>query len=291
MHYKKIKSVIFDLSGTLIDYGSFAPVEAMTECFKSKKIDLKENEIRMFMGVSKIDHIRLMFTIEKVKEKWIDIYGDLPDDNEIYLLHNEFKQHINRLVKKYSDPIPDAVEIVRCLKNKSVKTGITTGYSAETLKAIIPDMLNAGFMIDSFVSPDEVPYGRPYPYMCYKSAINLNSFPLWHIVKVGDTVSDILEGLNAGMWTVGVIKGGNELGNYKCGTLESVESRIAEVRKKYFIHGAHYVIDDIYQLELILDHISRRLEDGELPVYENNHISGDADYSNSFDPHLAQRIM
>ena len=31
-------------------------------------------------------------------------------------------------------------------------------------------------------------------------------------VKVGDTVSDIKEGVNAGVWSAGVIEGSSELG-------------------------------------------------------------------------------
>ena len=32
------------------------------------------------------------------------------------------------------------------------------------------------------------------------------------MVKIGDTISDIEEGLNAGMWTIGLTKSGNSLG-------------------------------------------------------------------------------
>ncbi len=32
------------------------------------------------------------------------------------------------------------------------------------------------------------------------------------MVKVGDTISDVKEGVNAGMWSVAVIKGSSELG-------------------------------------------------------------------------------
>jgi len=38
------------------------------------------------------------------------------------------------------------------------------------------------------------------------------SYPMAAMVKIGDTVADIEEGLNAGMWTIGLIMSGNELG-------------------------------------------------------------------------------
>ncbi|MGG4263906.1 hypothetical protein [Peribacillus simplex] len=42
--------------------------------------------------------------------------------------------------------------------------------------------------------------------------MNLQVYPLSKIVKVGDTNSDIKEGISAGMWTVAVLKGGSEIG-------------------------------------------------------------------------------
>ena len=48
--------------------------------------------------------------------------------------------------------------------------------------------------------------------MYYRNAIALGVYPLWACVKVGDTPSDIAEGLNAGMWTIGITRTGNEVG-------------------------------------------------------------------------------
>ena len=50
-----------------------------------------------------------------------------------------------------------------------------------------------------------------------------------HMIKVGDTVSDMKEGRNAGMWTVGVILGSSELG-LKEEEVESMDS--VELREK-----------------------------------------------------------
>jgi len=69
-----------------------------------------------------------------------------------------------------------------------------------------------GYEPDCIVVPSQVPAGRPYPYMCWQAAMQLDVYPPAAIVKVGDTVADFEEGLNAGMWTVGVAKTGNEMG-------------------------------------------------------------------------------
>ena len=69
-----------------------------------------------------------------------------------------------------------------------------------------------GYSPDASVTPDEVGGGRPKPFMCYRNAILLGVYPLWQCVKIGDTPSDIGEGLNAGMWTIGITTTGNETG-------------------------------------------------------------------------------
>ena len=54
--------------------------------------------------------------------------------------------------------------------------------------------------------------GRPKPWMSTRVAEALDVYPLAAVVKVDDTLPGLLEGLNAGMWTVGVAASGNELG-------------------------------------------------------------------------------
>jgi phosphonoacetaldehyde hydrolase len=48
--------------------------------------------------------------------------------------------------------------------------------------------------------------------MCLRNAEKLGIYPMEACVKIGDTIPDVEEGLNAGMWTIGLAKSGNELG-------------------------------------------------------------------------------
>lgn len=48
--------------------------------------------------------------------------------------------------------------------------------------------------------------------MCYKNVEVLGVFFMSFMVKVGDIISDVKEGVNVGMWSVVVIKGLSELG-------------------------------------------------------------------------------
>jgi len=57
-----------------------------------------------------------------------------------------------------------------------------------------------------------LPAGRPAPYMIYRNMTELAIPSVDEVVKVGDTIADIREGLNAKVCSVGVITGSNELG-------------------------------------------------------------------------------
>jgi phosphonoacetaldehyde hydrolase len=70
---------------------------------------------------------------------------------------------------------------------------------------------------------------------------------MWSMVKIGDTPSDIEEGLNAGMWTVGVTRTGNETG-------ERLRSA-----------GAHYLIESAGDCIGTIDEIAGRIGLGERP--------------------------
>ena len=77
---------------------------------------------------------------------------------------------------------------------------------------LLPHAADQGYVPDCAVCPDDVGAGRPFPWMIYANAIRMKVWPLEALVKIGDTFSDMEEGLNAGMWTVGVSATGNEAG-------------------------------------------------------------------------------
>jgi phosphonoacetaldehyde hydrolase len=106
--------------------------------------------------------------------------------------------------------VPGAAE---GLRSRDVRIGSTTGYTRPMLDFLVDSARQQGFAPDCAICPQDVPGGgRPAPWMCYLNAIRLEVSPLWSMVKIGDTPSDVAEGLNAGMWTIGITRTGNEVG-------------------------------------------------------------------------------
>ncbi len=137
------------------------------------------------------------------------------------------------------------------------------------MEVLAPQARKNGYAPDCIVCPDEVPAGRPYPWMCYENATRLGVYPMQAMVRVGDTVVDIEEGLNAGMWTVGLSMTGNLLGlkNSDVKSLPAREKNDARQRieNQLYQGGAHYVIDGIWDLPKILDDINFRQAQGGRP--------------------------
>ena len=118
-----------------------------------------------------------------------------------------------------------------------------------------------GYVVDNLVTPNDVPAGRPAPYMIYKNMIDLAIPSVDCVVKVGDTIADIKEGLNAKVWSIGIVTGSNEMGlseeEYKHRSAEELSELKREVREKMLNAGAHFVLDNITELPACIEKINR----------------------------------
>jgi phosphonoacetaldehyde hydrolase len=94
-------------------------------------------------------------------------------------------------------------------------------------------------------------------------------YPPTAVVKIGDTVPDIEEGRNAGVWTVGVTDTGNEIGMplAESRALDPSERtrRAASAAEKLGRAGAHAVIGSVAELPAFLEALGPRISRGELP--------------------------
>ena len=126
-----------------------------------------------------------------------------------------------------------------------------------------------GYEPDVTICAGDTPAGRPGPFMALQALIKLSISPVESVVKIGDTAVDIGEGLNGGMWSVGVAVTGNEVGLTvdELAALPAEErSRLARVATdRLLAAGAHYVVDSLVDIVPVLDSIEQRLGAGEKP--------------------------
>ncbi len=265
-----VQAVVLDWSGTAVDYGSRGPAAVFQEVFKNYGVAVTIEEVRRFMGLMKKDHIRGMCGLPSVIQKWTAVHHRPPDEEYIEMMFRDTEDLMPRVIPRYADPIPGLLDAIADFRSRGIRIGSTTGYTGPMVKVLVPHAREKGYEPDSVVCSTDVPAGRPYPWMCYRNAIQLGVYPMSAMVKIGDTLSDIEEGLNAGMWTVGLTQTGNELGLTENAIHElppaELNTRLADIAQRFRDAGAHYVVSGIRDCPAVIDKINERLARGENPL-------------------------
>ena len=259
---KKISCVIMDWAGTAVDFGCFAPLNAFLKVFSEEKgIDITYRQAREPMGLLKIDHIKAILNMPEVNEKFRTRYGrdwNMEDINEMYV---SFEKHLFASLSNFTTPIPGVLDTIKELRESGIKIGSTTGYTQAMMDVVRPGAAAKGYVVDNLVTPDNLPAGRPAPYMIYKNMIDLAIPSVDNVVKVGDTIADIKEGVNAKVWSIGIITGSNEMGiteeEYNRRTPDELAALKQEVRERMMAAGAHFVLDNITELPACIEKINR----------------------------------
>ena len=273
-HYQRsyrgpVQAVILDWAGTTVDFGSLAPVVAFTRLFATQGIDLGLDEARGPMGTEKREHIRCLCALPRIAAAWRDLYGESPDEATIDRLYHEFVPLQVTAIRDYAQLIPGCRETLVTLRARGIRVGANTGYGQAMMEPLLRASAEQGYVPDSSVCATEVPRGRPYPYMSFKNMMDLEIEAVQSCVKVDDTVPGIEEGLNAGMWTVGVAISGNEIGlslaDWEALPAADQRQRRERAHQRLLAGGAHYAIDSIADLPRCLDAIEARLARGERP--------------------------
>jgi phosphonoacetaldehyde hydrolase len=268
-YVKHVKAVIFDWAGTVVDYGSRAPMGAFVETFEEFGVPVTIDEARGPMGMAKRPHIAALMALPRVAKAWEARYGHAPGEADIDAVYDVFVPKNVAVAAQYSNVIPGVADVTAALRAEGIRIGSTTGYTREIIDRIVPGAAAQGFEADSIVCTGDTPEGRPSPYMIYRTLPQLGVWRARDAIKVDDTEVGIEEGVNGGTWAVGVAVSGNAFGmseeevralprdEFACRR----EAAVARLRAA----GAHYVIDSVADLLPVVSEIDNRLERGERP--------------------------
>ena len=264
-----LKAILLDWAGTTMDYGCYAPAVVFMQVYERKGVAITIEEAREPMGAHKLVHIRKISKIPSVAQRWFDTHGRTCTEDDVQAMFEDFVPLQIACLADYADMIPGALEAVAEFRGRGLKIGSTTGYTTEMMDVLLEEAKSRGYDPDSTVCAADVPEGRPAPWMCLENIQRLGVYPLAACVKVDDTLPGIEEGLNAGMWSIGLAKTGNEIGLNEAEIAalspEDYETRLARAYDRMQKAGAHYVVDGITGVSTCLDDIERRLARGEKP--------------------------
>ncbi|MBN0988742.1 phosphonoacetaldehyde hydrolase [Amphritea pacifica] len=266
---RSLQAIIMDWAGTTVDFGSMAPIRAFQGLFASQGVAISETEARGPMGTEKREHIRQLCNHPRIRTAWLEARGEIPTEDDIDRLYNEFVPLQIAAIAETAVLIPGLTEVVAWAETNGIMIGANTGYADIMIEGLLARAAAQGYSPQSNVCATQVPKGRPYPYMAMMNAIELGVEKLAACVKIDDTLTGIDEGLNAGMWTVGVAISGNEVGmsleQWSALSEDKQEALRTKAYDRFKQAGAHYVIDSIADLIPVLEDIEIRLAAGEKP--------------------------
>lgn len=194
----KIKLCVFDVAGTTLEDKNIVN-DAFYQSFLDYEIPVNKSEIDQVMGMSKPEAIKIILSLK---------------NKDLVLVEFVHKKFIQKMINFYqNDPsvkeISGTSETFKKLKSMGIKVALDTGFSRDIMNVILERTnWTKNNLVDCVVCSDEVKNGRPHPDMIQKIMSELNITNSEEIAKIGDTISDIDEGLNANCGLVaGVLTG------------------------------------------------------------------------------------
>ena len=226
----KVRLVIFDVGGTIIeDHGEV--IDSFREALVASGLTATEAELRELKGSSKRD------VIEKFVERQ---YGaGAPDNGErTRRAYDDFKRTLeNKFSNGGAKPIKGARETFAWLKAQQILCATTTGFYRAVTEAIFDAAGWQGTFAANICS-DDVPEGRPAPYMIFRAMEAARIGDVRTVLNVGDTPLDLQAGARAGvLGVIGVLSGIHDAARLR---RESPDHLIASVADLPSLISAHY---------------------------------------------------
>jgi phosphonatase-like hydrolase len=195
-----VRLVVFDMAGTTLRDDDNV-LTCMMRSVEKHRLAATAEEVNAFMGVSK-RHVFQHFVRRQ--------YGSDPRADQI--LEAAYADFQRTLEDSYRngpvEAIPGAEDTFRWLTARGIRVATTTGFYRKVTDILLARLGWDRGLVDASISVDEVPKGRPAPFMVFSAMARLGVESVHQVIKVGDTPFDMLEGHNAGVrGIVGVLTG------------------------------------------------------------------------------------
>jgi phosphonatase-like hydrolase len=183
---REIELVVFDMAGTTVQDDGQVP-EAFTAALAEHGVSVGPEEIRGLRGASKREAILRLLppgAARAERAEWA---------------YASFRDHLARLYADTVRAVPGAVEAFAHLRDRGIRVALNTGFDRDTTRMLLDALVVCG---------DEVPQGRPAPYLIFRCMEATGIISVGRVANVGDTVLDLRAGHNAGVrLNVGVLSG------------------------------------------------------------------------------------
>lgn len=195
-----IELAVFDIAGTTVEEHSAVYV-ALREAVEAAGGTPSSQDIEDWMGASKREAITGMLT---------DASGVAPESAAVEKAFDDFRSRLDAAYRAVPPtPIPGVPEVLAGLRQRGIKVVLSTGFDREVTDNLLGVLGWDSSVLDGVVCIDDVPVGRPAPYLIHQAMQRTGVQDVRSVLVAGDTARDLQAGTNAGAGIViGVLTGG-----------------------------------------------------------------------------------
>ena len=187
--------VIFDMAGTTVRDEGQVP-RAFSEALAEYGLATGPDAIRALRGASK-------------RQAILDLLP--PGADRVALADRVFDAFRDALARGFAagvHAVDGAPEAFAWLRERNIRVALNTGFDRVTTGMLLCALGWTEGRVDAVVCGDDVPRGRPAPYLVFRCIEAAGVESVRRVMTVGDTVLDLQAGNNAGArYNVGVLSG------------------------------------------------------------------------------------
>jgi phosphonatase-like hydrolase len=189
----------FDIAGTTVDEGG-AVYRVLADAVRAAGGDPTEDQIEQWMGASKRDAIVAL----------LEASGAPATDQIVDAAFDDFRRRLELAYQQEPPrPFPGVEQLIAGLRADGIKVALTTGFDREVTTMVLAAVGWSDGVLDAVVCIDDVPMGRPAPYLIYRAMEATGVIDVRTVLVAGDTVRDVQAGRNAGAGRVVAVRTGH----------------------------------------------------------------------------------
>ena len=208
-----IEMIVLDMAGTTVQDNKEVETCFANAC-EHTGLHVSEERILALQGYSKKEVFTLLWD-EKIGKSHPEFFENVEVSYDYFCMILEEHYHGAKIL-----PTEGCLELFSYLRQNNIKIALTTGFYRKVANIILKklgwlDGLEFNYVntanksvIDVSIASDEVPKGRPEPFMIHKAMHLLGIKDAKKVINIGDTPSDLASGKKvACLYSVGITNG------------------------------------------------------------------------------------
>jgi len=192
--------IVLDVAGTLVDDAGVV-LAAFAIALERAGVEVSRDELNAVRGANKLQVFRTFAT---------RAYG--PGPEAVRAAHEALATFNEELAVRFRDEpldlFPGVAEALEAMRGAGLKLATNSGFNRPVAELVLHRLRRELGLFDAHVCGDDVPAGRPAPFMIFLAMERAEVADTRAVVVAGDTPLDLQAGTNAGAGAVvGVLTG------------------------------------------------------------------------------------